>query len=380
MLVKEIKKETYRFDVVIVGGGAAGVGICAMLVNLGVQDLVVLERDEVGASFRNWPKEMRLITPSFTTNFYGNIDLNSVISGTSPAFTLGCEHPTGDEYAYYLDGISKHYNLPILENANVTNIEYVDDFFRISLGDNKPIEARFLIWAAGEFQYPDKQLFPGAELCIHNSEVNSWRKLRGREYCIIGYESGIDAAVNLSSLGKSVKVFDSSAPWDDRTTDPSLNLSPYTRQRLYEEILNDRIKLIGDSRVERVTKSGGKYRIKFVDKTEEYISSTKPILATGFKSSLSQVTDFFDWHEEESFALLTEDDESTKTPGLFLVGPQVRHDKIIFCFIYKFRQRFGVVANAIGNRLGLDTSVLESYRSEGLYLDDLSCCGEECEC
>jgi hypothetical protein len=78
--------------------------------------------------------------------------------------------------------------------------------------------------------------------------------------------------------------------------------------------------------------------------------------------------------------LLTEQDESTKTPGLFLVGPQVRHDDLIFCFIYKYRQRFGVVANAIGKRLEIDTTPLERYRGEGLYLDDLSCCGEECVC
>ena len=55
-------------------------------------------------------------------------------------------------------------------------------------------------------------------------------------------------------------------------------------------------------------------------------------------------------------------------------------ENLIFCFIYKYRLRFGVVANAIGKRLGLDTSELEKYREEGLYLDDLSCCGDECTC
>ena len=45
--------------------------------------------------------------------------------------------------------------------------------------------------------------------------------------------------------------------------------------------------------------------------------------------------------------LTTSEDESTKVPGVFLVGPSVRHGKLSFCFIYKFRQRFGIVANAI---------------------------------
>jgi hypothetical protein len=79
-------------------------------------------------------------------------------------------------------------------------------------------------------------------------------------------------------------------------------------------------------------------------------------------------------------AMLTEDDESTETPGLFVVGPSIRHEGVIFCYIYKFRQRFAVVAAAIGERLGLDLSPLEVYRDNNMFLDDLSCCAGECAC
>ena len=34
---------------------------------------------------------------------------------------------------------------------------------------------------------------------------------------------------------------------------------------------------------------------------------------------------------------------------------------------------------AIATSLGLPAEDLESYRQWGMYLDDLSCCGEECE-
>jgi len=76
--------------------------------------------------------------------------------------------------------------------------------------------------------------------------------------------------------------------------------------------------------------------------------------------------------------LTEEADESTITPGMFLIGSQVRHEKTIFCFIYKFRQRFPVVGKAIGERLKIDISILEEYRRRGMYLDDLSCCREQC--
>ena len=67
-----------EIDVAIIGAGPAGIGISAMLGELGVKSHVVLERKKIGESFERWPKEMKLITPSFTTNFYGHLDLNSV--------------------------------------------------------------------------------------------------------------------------------------------------------------------------------------------------------------------------------------------------------------------------------------------------------------
>merc|ERR1712187_486119 len=73
--------------------------------------------------------------------------------------------------------------------------------------------------------------------------------------------------------------------------------------------------------------------------------------------------------------LLTREDESTKVPGVFLVGPTVSHGELSFCFIYKFRQRFGIVSNAICRGLGKDTTAaVAECRRTNMYLDDLTCC------
>ena len=98
--------------------------------------------------------------------------------------------------------------------------------------------------------------------------------------------------------------------------------------------------------------------------------------------------DLFEWGGKGSGCLagsplLNDFDESTKTPGLFLAGPAVRHDDHIFCFIYKFRQRFGVVADAIAQGLDHDTEEpVHECRAHNMYLDDFSCCkgacGESC--
>ena len=76
------------YDVVVVGGGAAGVGVAITLMHAGIENYVVLARHTVGASFASWPDETRFITPSFATNSIGMLDLNSIAIGVSPAYSL----------------------------------------------------------------------------------------------------------------------------------------------------------------------------------------------------------------------------------------------------------------------------------------------------
>ena len=92
------------------------------------------------------------------------------------------------------------------------------------------IRAKFVIWAAGEFQYPRTEGFPGASDCVHNSSIRSWAELakENDERVIIGgYESGIDAAVNLANAGCDVTLLASTPFWSKRTLDPSTELAPF---------------------------------------------------------------------------------------------------------------------------------------------------------
>lgn len=119
------------------------------------------------------------------------------------------------------------------------------------------------------------------------------------------------------------------------------------------------------------------YEVKAKD-GRTFQTSSQPLLAGGFEGSHKIVSNLFE-HRDDGLPLLSDNDESTITSGMYLCGPTVRHDNLVFCFIYKYRQRFAVVAKAIATSLGLPAEDLESYRQWGMYLDDLSCCGEECE-
>lgn len=370
------KSDNKVYDAIIVGGGAAGVGVAIPLKHAGIENFLVLERRTVGASFAAWPAETRFITPSFPTNSIGMLDLNSVAIGVSPAFSLEVEHPTGEEYAAHLRGVAEFFDLPVQENTDVLRVTKVGDEFRIDTTD-ETLRTKHVIWAAGEFQYPQLGGFPGSELCRHTATVASYESLEGDDFIIIGgYESGIDAAFHLSCYDKRTKLFERGCPWKDESSDPSVVLSTYSLERMREDWFKEQVELFPNTSVSSVVRVDDKYEVVTED-GQKFHSAQPPLLAGGFEGSLKLVAGLFE-RREDGFPLLSENDESTIVPGLFLCGPAVRHDAHVFCFIYKYRQRFAVVAKAIATSLGLPAEDLESYRQWGMYLDDLSCCGEEC--
>ena len=371
---------TRSFDVVIVGAGAAGLGLGVTLRHLGIENFAILDRGAIGASFLRWPQQSRFITPSFASNQFGLLDLNAVCLQTSPAFSIGVEHPTGVEYAAYLRGVANHFDLPVETGINVLSVASNAQRKRFRVVTSRgEFRARFVVWAGGEMQYPRTRGFHGAEHCLHYSRVTSWEDLAGGERCIIGgAESGVDAAVGLAAAGRRAVVFDREEPWQRRGSDPSQLLSPFTQARLNSAVDSGRVTLRGGCAVTGVRRNGNGYQLALEDGVVVDCAE-KPILASGFVGSASLVRSLFDWRDEV-FPLLTENDESTVTTGLFLVGPQVRQGDLVFCFIYKFRQRFAVVANQIARRLRVSTKALEWYRENGMYLDDLSCCGDACAC
>ena len=256
--------------------------------------------------------------------------------------------------------------------------------------------------------------------------MRSWAELPGNDFVVIGgYESGVDATFNLAKAGKRVQLLASRPTWNVQTADPSAELAPYTAARLREVMApgfhGPRPCLLAPLRVERVERVDapeGRFRVTAVWTTAEvaapaplrdrtHLASSlpsepareegatlvlhtdrPPVLCTGFAGSVRAAAGhLFEFADEEArkggclagAPLLTERDESTKVPGVFLVGPAVSHGPHSFCFVYKFRQRFAVVADAICRGLGRDTELAVTHcRGSNMYLDDFSCCNDTC--
>ena len=144
-----------RFDVVVIGGGAAGVGVSIALRHAGIENFTILERATIGASFASWPAETRFITPPSQPPDWdagSEFDCDCV----SPAFSLEVEHPTGAEYASHLRGVAHFFN-PVRQETTVHRITKPT---AISIDtEDETLQAKHVIWAAGEFQYP-QLVFP----------------------------------------------------------------------------------------------------------------------------------------------------------------------------------------------------------------------------
>ena len=125
----ENKKSLVTPRVLIIGAGPAGLGISLALKYAGVKDQLVVDAREVGASFKNWPKGMNLLTPSFNSNSFGLVDLNAIDPFTSPADFFKTQHPTGNAYAHYLQAIVQKFHLPVSEGVEVTSVEKNEDGF-----------------------------------------------------------------------------------------------------------------------------------------------------------------------------------------------------------------------------------------------------------
>ena len=149
---------TEQFDAVIVGAGFAGIGAAIQLKRLGIDDFVILEReDDLGGTwYVNHYPGLAVDVPTTTYSYFFEPNPN-----WSRLFTPGPEikqyaDDVADKY-----GVRKHMRFStVVEGARWDEDA---DVWRVALADGETLTARYLITATGFLSQPKVPEIPGID-------------------------------------------------------------------------------------------------------------------------------------------------------------------------------------------------------------------------
>jgi putative flavoprotein involved in K+ transport len=131
-----------RFDVVVVGGGQAGLAIGYFLAGQGRRFVILEAADAVGAAWRERWDSLVLFTPR---------RYDALPGLAFPGDPDG--YPTRDEVIAYLEQYAETFDLPIEFNSNVRSLRRDNGVFRIE-ASGRHLVADQVIVATGPFQRP----------------------------------------------------------------------------------------------------------------------------------------------------------------------------------------------------------------------------------
>lgn len=130
-------------DVLVIGGGQAGLALGHFLAPTGLRFQIVDAGDRAGHAWRSRWDSLRLFTPAQYANLPG-------LPFPAPPDT----YPGKDDVAGYLELYAKEFELPIVSGVSVTSLTRDSDRGYLAQVGAETLEARQVVVATGPFQVP----------------------------------------------------------------------------------------------------------------------------------------------------------------------------------------------------------------------------------
>jgi len=186
-----------RYDVVVIGGGQAGLSAGYHLKQRGLSFVILDAAERVGDVWRQRWDSLRLFTPARFDGLDG-----------MPFPAPATDFPTKDEMADYLEAYATHFDLPVRSGVRVERLSKAGDVFVAEAGGRR-YEARQAIVAMSKYQKPvvpdfAGMLDPGIVQC-HSFDYRNPGQLHDGDVLLVG--AGNSASEIARDLAPGRKVY-----------------------------------------------------------------------------------------------------------------------------------------------------------------------------
>lgn len=187
-----------RYDVIVIGGGQAGLAAAFYLRSAGVRFVVLEAAGDVGASWRSRWDSLRLFTP---------VRYNALPGMAFPGRPY--ELPGKDDVAAYLKSYVSRFELPVRLGVTVRNLHRGAAGFIVTTAAGATLEANGVIVATGANQRPyipsfARSVAPSV-MQLHSSAYRRADQLPDGRVLVVGAgNSGAQIALELAERGRPV--------------------------------------------------------------------------------------------------------------------------------------------------------------------------------
>jgi putative flavoprotein involved in K+ transport len=132
-----------RIDTIVVGGGAAGLGMGKRLQDRGIRFVILDERPRIGDTWRERYRSLKLFTPRSLAELPGlRLDMGYF------------DFPTGTQYGDYLQRYVEHFALPVRLGTRVASLTRAEGCFRLETAAGEVFLADHVVVAVGQHRRP----------------------------------------------------------------------------------------------------------------------------------------------------------------------------------------------------------------------------------